>query len=224
MPEAADDQISLALTDWERLLDVAVNLTSSHANCAAINALFVKRVTSMEPTPFFTSPTAPSRCLQRLGKLRGRLAIMGIDNVTSSSLVSVCEKLIGFMTASHPAINVFSFPHGAKSQLVRLKDLEHWAAMRLAVHSSFPDAERALRELDKVIAYELSQLSRHAVDSDDLTFLKALELAATIRKGLSCVHQPLIDRIITSKIDALQGSKAITFSVCCIAVSYYCVH
>ena len=39
MSEAADDQLVLALTDWERLMEVGVDLITSHADYAAINAL-----------------------------------------------------------------------------------------------------------------------------------------------------------------------------------------
>ena len=38
--EAADDQLALALTDWERLIEVGVDLITSQADCAAINARF----------------------------------------------------------------------------------------------------------------------------------------------------------------------------------------
>ncbi len=214
MSQAADDQLALALTDWERLLEVGIDLTTSHSDCAAINALFGKRIVSLQPTVLVTSSTAVSRNLQRLGELRGRLVKIGIDNVTDSRLVAICEQLIHVKTASHPALTTLRMVQGVeKSELLRLKDLEQWAATRLAVHSSFPDAKYALEKLDKVTAYDLWQLSTRTVDSDDLTFLRALELGARIRKGLPCAQHPLIDRVITSKIDALQNSKAITFSV-----------
>ncbi len=225
MPEVADDLLAFVLTDWERLLEVGVDLTTSYSDCTAINALFGKRIVSLQPTEYATSSIAVSRNLKRLGKLRGRLVKIGIDGVTDSRLVAICEHLIHLKTANHPALAKFHMMQGAEqSELLQLKDLEQWAATRLAVHSSFPDAKCALEKLDKVTAYDLHQLSPRAVDSDDLTFLKALELGARIRKGLSCTQHHLIDRIITSKIDALQRSKALTFSVGYIAVSYCSVH
>ncbi|KAK0507305.1 hypothetical protein JMJ35_010343 [Cladonia borealis] len=213
MSQATDDQLALALTDWERLLQIIIDLTTSHSDCTTINALFCKRVISLNPTFFFTSTTALSINLQRLGKLRAGLMKIGIPTVTDSRMVSICEQLIQLKTASHPALTEFHFEHAVeKGELQRLKDLEQWAATRLAVNSSFPDAKCALGKLDRITGYELRQLSPHGVNSDDSTFLKALELGAKIRKGLSSGQHHFIDRIIASKIDALQTSKAITFS------------
>ena len=217
--EAADDQLALALTDWERLLEVGVDLTTSHADCAAINALFGKRIFSLQPTMLVTFSTAFSKNLQRLGKLRGRLLKIGTDSVTDSRLVAICEQLVQVKTNGHPALGKVHTRQGAeKSELLRLKDLEQWAGTRLAVHSSFPDAKCALAKLDKVIAYELYQLPSCTVNSDDSTFLKALELGSKIRKNLSCEQHHVIDRVIASKIDALQKSRAVTFSVSNVAI------
>ena len=225
MLEATDDQLSLVLTDWERLIDVGVDLTTSHADCAAINALFGKRVVSLQPTVLVTSSTAISKNLQRLGKLRRRLVKMGVDGVTDSRLIALCEQLIHLKTAGHPALAEVHTTQGLeKSELLRLKDLEQWAASRLAVHSSFPDAKYALEKLDKITSYEIRQLSPGTVNSDDSTFLKALELGAKIRKSISCAQYYWIDRVIASKIDALQNSRAITFSVRYIAIPYCSVH
>lgn len=219
--EAADDQLALALTDWERLLEVGVDLTTSHADCAAINALFGKRIVNLQPTVLVTSSTAVSRNLQRLGKLRVRLVKIGIDSITDSRLVAICEQLIRLKTCNHPALATVHITQAVeKSELLRLKDLEQWTATRLAVQSSFSDAKSALETLDKVTAYELRQISPRSVASDDLTFLKALELCARIRRNLSCAQYHFIDRIIASKIDALQRSRAITFSVRYIAIRY----
>ena len=214
MSQAAEDQLALALTDWERLLDVSIDLTASHSNFTAFYALFSKRLVSLQPTVFVTSSTGFSRNLERLGKLRARLLSIGMDRAIDSRMVAICEQLIQLKTASHPALAELHVVQGvAKSELQRLKDLEQWAAIRLAVHSSFPDANCALGILDRITGFELRQLSPHAVNSDDSTFLKALELGAKIRKGLSGGQYHFIDRIITIKIDALQKSRAITFSV-----------
>ena len=225
MSEATEDHLALVLTDWERLLEVGVDLTTSHADCNAINALFGKRIVSLQPTVLLTPSTAASDNLQRLGKLRRRLVKIGIDAVTDSRLIAICEQLIRVKTDSHPSLAKVHAIQGAdKSELLRLKDLEQWAATRLAVHASFPDAKSALERLDKVTAYELRQLSPRTVNSDDATFLKALELGAKIRKGLSCAQYHLIDGVITSKIDALQRSRAIIFSVRHILIRHCSVH
>ena len=225
MPEVVDDQLALALTDWERLLEVGVNLTTSHADCAAMNALFGKRIVNLQPTVLVTSPTAVSSNLQRLGKLRVRLVKIGIDSITDSRLVAICEQLVRLKTTGHPALaTVHTMQAVQKSELLRLKDLEHRTATRHAIQSPFPDANSALEILDKVTSYELRQLTPRSVASDDSTFLKALELCARIRKSLSCAQYHLIDRIITSKIDALQRSRAITFSVRSIATRHCSVH
>ena len=172
--EAVDDQLALALTDWERLLEVGMDLTTSHADCAAINALFGKKIVNLQPTVLVTSSTAVSRNLQRLGKLRVRLVKIGIDGITDSRLVTICEQLIRLKTAGHPALAAVHMMQAAdNSELLRLKDVEQWTATRLAVHSSFPDAKSALEILDKVTLYELRQLSPRSVASDDLTFLRA---------------------------------------------------
>lgn len=171
MSEAADDQLALALTDWERLLEVGIDLTTSHSDCTAINALFGKRILSLKPTVLVTSSTAFSRNLQRLGKLRARLVEIGIDKVTDSRMVAICEQLIQLKTANHPALaKGHTMQDMEKAELLRLKVLEQWAAMRLAVHSSFPDAKCALAKLNEVTAYELYQLSPSTVDSDDSPF------------------------------------------------------
>ena len=223
--EGVDDQLALALTDWERLLEVGIDLTTSHADCAAINALFGKRIVNLQPTVLVTSTTAVSRNLQRLGKLRVRLVKIGIDSITDSRLVTICEQLIRLKTIDHPALATNRMAQsGERSELLRLKELEQWTATRLAVHSSFPDAKSAFEILDKVTLHELRQISPRSVASDDLTFLKALELCARIRKSLSCAQYHLIDRIIASKIDALQRSRAITFSVCYVATLYCSFH
>ena len=223
--EGVDDQLALALTDWERLLEVGIDLTTSHADCAAINALFGKRIVNLQPTVLVTSTTAVSRNLQRLGKLRVRLVKIGIDSITDSRLVTICEQLIRLKTIDHPALATNRMAQsGERSELLRLKELEQWTATRLAVHSSFPDAKSAFEILDKVTLHELRQISPRSVASDDLTSLKALELCARIRKSLSCAQYHLIDRIIASKIDALQRSRAITFSVCYVATLYCSFH
>ena len=223
--EAADDQLALALTDWERLLEVGVDLTTSHADCGAINALFGKRILSLQPTTFVTFSTAFFKNLQRLGKMRERLLKIGTDSVTDSRLVAVCERLVQLKTNGHPAlVKVHTMQGAEKSELLRLKDLEQWARTRLDVHSSFPDAKCALAKLEKVIAYELRQLPSYTVNSDDSTFLKALELGSKIRKNLSCEQHHVIDRIIASKIDALQNSRAVTFSVSYDATFYCFTH
>ena len=225
MAQAAEDQLALTLTDWERLLDVSIDLTTSRFDCLAFNALFSQRLVNFKPTVFVTSSTAFSRNLERLGKLRARLMKIGIDRLIDSRLVAICEQLIQLKTASHPALAESHVVQGAaKSELKRLKDVEQWAATRVTVHSSFPDAQCALGKLDRITGYELRQLWPHVVNSDDSTFLKALELGARIRKGLSSGQYHFIDRIITTKIDALYKSKAITFSVSYIAVSYNSVH
>ena len=220
MSQAAEDQLALALTDWERLLDVSNDLATSYANCTAFNSLFSTRLVSLPPTVFVTSSTAFFENLERLGKLRARLTKIGMDKVIESTLVAICERLVQLKTASHPALADSHAVQGvAKSELQRLKDLEQWAATRLAIHSSFPDAKCALEHLDRITGYELRQLSPHPVNSDDSTFLKALELGAKIRKGLSGGQHDFIDRIITMKVDALQKSRAMTLSVRYISVS-----
>lgn len=221
-----DDQLALALTDWERLLEVGVDLTTSHFDCTAFNALFRTRIVTLQAAGFVTSYPAFSRNLQRLGKLRTHLVKIGIDRVIDSKLVAICEALVRLRTASHPALAEFDMVQGVeKSELQRLKDVEQWAATRLAVQSSFPDAKCALGKLDRITGYELRQLSPRAVNSDDSTFLKALELAARIRKSLSSGQHHFIDRIISSKVAALQESKAVTFSVRrYIPTSYYSAH
>ena len=224
MSQATDDQLALALTDWERLLDVGIDLTTSHFDCTSINALFSKRISNSIPV-IIKSSTPISVNLQRLGKLRTRLTEMGIDKVTDDKMVAICERLVQLKTASHPALAEPHVVHRiAKSELQRLKGIEQWAAIRLTVHSSFPDAKCALGILDRITGDGLRQLSPRAVDSDDSTFLKALELSARIRKNLSSGQQHFIDKIITAKIDALHMSKAITFSVRHIPVSYYPIH
>ena len=224
MSQTTDDQLALALTDWERLLDVGIDLTTSHFDCTSINALFGKRIFNSPPV-IIKASTAISGNLQRLGKLRARLRGIGIDKATDDRMVAICERLVQLKTASHPALAESPVVQGvAKSELQRLKNLEQWTAIRVTVHSFFPDAKCALGILDRITGYGLRQLSPHAVDSDDSTFLKALELSARIRKGLSSGQQHFIDWIITAKIDALQKSKAVTFSVRYIPVSYYPSH
>ena len=203
-----DHQLAPALADLQRLINVYNDLATSKHDCAGVKALIDDKAKGIGSS--LQTCDVDLSDFEKLADIASAGLGCGRDFSVFKALSSLAGEMILAKIGTHPAM--IGSQDRKQSQLQQLGDLDLWILMRKLVGSFFWNGGRALEDLDKVIAYDLRHLGSCTVDHEDAISLLIIELAAKVRKTLPYPEFVDLDKIISTRTNALKGSGSIVFA------------
>ena len=222
----SDHSCRAVFIELERLVEVWKNLGNSYMNSEPITELITQKLAGLAS---INDNDLHGTSLKDLGRILDvRNTIVELEICSTRNYGELWEILDGFLKKMITFCSAIPLVHPErKSDLECLEVFEEWATLgtKMTKYSIFSPESSSLH--DHVVVMKLNDLwnafEKGIVVTDDVSSIKALEIAARWRDTLRPVFHMRIDKIIAEKLRILSIRQAVKSDVSGNHIRTHCI-